>query len=58
MKTTHYLISIGLLAAALTPAFGQSTASNTCNGKQPIGYLGISGIDCDCTISTPGSERC
>ena len=55
MKTTHYLISIGLLFGAFAPAFGQSTAS--CGGKQPVGYLGISGIDCDCTITTPGSGK-
>lgn len=57
MKTTNYLIGIGMVLGAFTPAFGQSGAANTCNGRDPVGYLGISGIECDCTISTPGSPQ-
>lgn len=57
MKTTPYIIAVALLGSALTPAFGQSATSNTCSGSDPVGYLGISGIDCDCTVAPIGSGK-
>jgi hypothetical protein len=50
---THYLISLALMLST-APLMAQDV-SKTCDGKERVGYLGISGIDCDCTISTPGS---
>ena len=55
MKTRIFLISTGIALAAVVPANAQSTAGNTCSGKEAVGSLGISGIACNCTIGRPGS---
>lgn len=51
------LIFIVLLLGSAAPALAQNATASTCGGQQPVGYLGISGIQCDCTISAPGSGR-
>lgn len=51
------LVFLALLLGSATPAFAQNATARTCGGQQPVGYLGISGIQCDCTISAPGSGR-
>lgn len=53
----RYLITLALMAGTAVPALAQVTSTRTCNGREAVGYLGISGIDCNCTISNPGSGR-
>jgi hypothetical protein len=50
-------ISLAALILSAAPAIAQVATTQTCDGKDPVGYLGISGIDCNCTISSPGSRR-
>lgn len=52
------LISLAILVAAAAPAAAQNTASATgCSAREAVGYIGISGIDCNCTIASPGSGK-
>jgi hypothetical protein len=49
--------SLAFILALVTaaPVLGQSTS--TCNGKAAVGFIGISGIDCNCTIGSPNPEN-
>jgi len=52
-----YVVSVAaLLVAAAVPAYAQQASTRSCSGKDPIGYIGISGIACDCTIAPPGTD--
>lgn len=54
MKRYNSLIFCALALGVAVPAAAQ-VASKTCSASESVGYIGISGIDCDCTISAPGS---
>jgi hypothetical protein len=59
MKTGNLIVTLALAAAAF-PAQAQVAAgggSGSCTGSEAVGYIGISGIDCNCTISSPGSGK-
>lgn len=61
MKKIELVVSLAVLLTAAAPAMAQqasgSNSSNktTCSTAEAVAYLGISGIDCDCTISSPRS---
>ncbi|HUP89890.1 MAG TPA: PDZ domain-containing protein, partial [Longimicrobiales bacterium] len=50
------IVVTAILLSAM-PLLAQQTISSGsgCSKAEAVGYLGISGIDCDCTVSTPGS---
>lgn len=50
-------ISLIALVASAAPLVAQNATTATCDGRSPVGYLGISGIDCNCTIATPGTDH-
>ena len=50
-------ISLAALIASAAPLLAQNATTQTCDGRSPVGYLGISGIDCNCTIATPGTNH-
>jgi hypothetical protein len=49
---SNYLITAALMLCAAAPAMAQE-----CEGKRMVGYLGISGIACDCTISDRADDN-
>lgn len=62
MKKIELIASLAFLVGATAPAMAQQGYSSsgggnktTCSTSEAVGYLGISGIDCDCTISSPRS---
>ena len=50
-------LSLAALIVTAAPLWAQNATTQTCDGKNPVGYLGISGIDCNCTIATPGTRH-
>ena len=62
MRNTGREISLALvfavLAAASLHAQNVVSGSRTCaDGKEAIGFIRISGIDCNCTIGSPNAEN-
>lgn len=62
MNKTGREISLALvfavLAAASLQAQNTTTYARSCaNGKEAIGFIGISGIDCNCTIGSPDADN-
>lgn len=46
-----YVVPLALLLVAMAmPAQAQQVTRKSCDGKDPVGYIGISGIACNCTI--------
>ncbi|MGQ0815028.1 MAG: PDZ domain-containing protein [Gemmatimonadota bacterium] len=57
MKTRYWLVSFAVLLGVATPGAAQVTAAS-CGGRQPVGYIGITSLDCDgCSLAAPGSEK-
>jgi hypothetical protein len=61
MNITGREISLVLVFAAVAAATGSAqnttTYARSCaNGKEAIGFIGISGIDCNCTIGAPDAD--
>ena len=52
-------LSLLILCAAATaaPLAAQTTARGTCTAAQAIGFIGISGVDCNCTIGSSSPEQ-
>lgn len=46
-----WLFAVSLAVPSL--ASGQHATGASCGGQSPVGYLGISGIACNCTITRP-----
>ena len=51
------LTVLGLVFSAAASGHAQNATRQTCEGKDPVGYIGISGVECNCTIGPPGSKR-
>ncbi len=56
-RATRYLIPLVIAMLWTAPLAAQQIAPAKCDGGDAVGYIGISGIDCNCTISTPGSGK-
>ena len=56
-RATRYLIPLAIAMLWAAPLAAQQIAPAKCAGGDAVGYIGISGIDCNCTISTPGSGK-
>lgn len=54
MKTRQWLISLAMLTGSVASAVAQEAR---CAERDAVGYIGIEGIDCNCTIASPGSGR-
>jgi hypothetical protein len=52
-------ISLGLLIAltSAAPALAQKPTSAACSGKEAVGFIGISGIECNCTIGSSDPDK-
>lgn len=56
MRTKQWLFSIATLLGSVAPAVAQDAAKR-CSGPEAVGYVGIEGVDCNCTITSPGSSK-
>jgi hypothetical protein len=51
------LAALALTLVETTAAHAQVATRQTCEGRDPVGYIGISGVECNCTIGSPGSNK-
>lgn len=52
-----FLAAFALIFSVAASGHAQNATGKTCDGKDRAGSLGISGIECNCTISSPGSNK-
>lgn len=64
LKPTHAEASLGgslaafvLILSVAASGHAQNATRQSCEGKNPVGFIGISGVSCNCTISSPGSSK-
>jgi hypothetical protein len=50
-------LALVLALASLTPGLAQQTTGGTCAAKDAVGFIGISGVDCNCTIGSTNPDN-